>query len=63
LGFEIEKCDCATFIDDKKSEAKEAISGYNLKIKEANELIEELEAIKEKSNPNYKYVRQSFKEK
>jgi hypothetical protein len=48
MGFELNNCDCAVFIEDKKKEANQAISSYNSTIADCNELIKQLEPMRDK---------------
>lgn len=54
-GFEMEKCDCASFIEDKKREATQAITSYGETIEETNELIKDLKKLKEKVKTDYQH--------
>lgn len=50
MSFEMEKCDCADFIEDKKREATQAIANYNSMISDCSDLIRELQQLAFKEN-------------
>lgn len=64
MGFEMEKCDCASFIEDKKRQATQEIANYNSTIKDCNELMLKIEGLKEKKEHKiYTEEKLTFKER
>lgn len=61
MGFEVDKCYCATFIEEKKRETNVSINNYKEMIADCDWLLNELETIKKNNNLNNRDFNKGFK--